>query len=209
MSAPKRDAMPDPYLVAEYWFEHQSDDSTFVLDLGSPACMACGWTPYLTAIEDTAVTARARWSETNSKLQRCHIVPHALGGSEDVSNLVMLCKKCHGESPDVSDPEFMIEWVKSRPSGRFTDVMGRAMLDNPEFVSLMTKYLDCGGDPAIVARYAGEYAGEDAVMHEGKFSAGTYVAAGLYGLRRALQEARANVWHDDLLALLDTEETAA
>ena len=28
-------------------------------------------------------------------IQRCHIIPHSVGGSEDVSNLHLLCGGCH------------------------------------------------------------------------------------------------------------------
>lgn len=47
------------------------------------------------------------------KLHRCHIIPRALGGSNDPSNLVLLCKQCHEEAPNVVDPEFMWIWLRA------------------------------------------------------------------------------------------------
>jgi hypothetical protein len=47
------------------------------------------------------------------QLQRCHIVPRALGGSEDASNLVLLCKQCHAEAPNVADASFMWTWLRA------------------------------------------------------------------------------------------------
>ena len=40
-------------------------------------------------------------------LQRCHIVPHALGGEDAPSNLVLLCGRCHLDNPNVADTEVM------------------------------------------------------------------------------------------------------
>ena len=48
-----------------------------------------------------------------STLQRCHIVPRALGGSDEPSNLVLLCHRCHREAPNISDPRFMWIWIRA------------------------------------------------------------------------------------------------
>lgn len=40
-------------------------------------------------------------------LERCHIIPDSLGGKDEPSNLVLLCKRCHAEDPNVADPEIM------------------------------------------------------------------------------------------------------
>lgn len=45
-------------------------------------------------------------------LQKCHIVPKSLGGSDDVSNLIPLCAMCHDEAPNVNDPNAMWQWIK-------------------------------------------------------------------------------------------------
>ncbi|MEK2144959.1 HNH endonuclease [Vibrio parahaemolyticus] len=73
--------------IVEYWELHQ-DESGLSVDWAEAEtlCWRC---------------AHKR------KLQRCHIIPRALGGSEQPSNLVLLCGQCHSEAPNVNDPEFM------------------------------------------------------------------------------------------------------
>ena len=62
------------------------------------------------------------WSEADThcwrcgcerKLERCHIIPHALGGKDSPENLVLLCARCHAEGPNVGDPEIMWDWIKA------------------------------------------------------------------------------------------------
>lgn len=62
------------------------------------------------------------WAEADSHcwrcghekdLERCHIVPDSLGGKDEPSNLVLLCKRCHAEGPNVIDPEIMWDWIKA------------------------------------------------------------------------------------------------
>ncbi|MBR0405275.1 MAG: HNH endonuclease [Eggerthellaceae bacterium] len=45
------------------------------------------------------------------ELTRCHIVPHSLGGNDEPSNYVVLCRQCHEEGPNVSEPEIMWDWL--------------------------------------------------------------------------------------------------
>jgi len=54
-----------------------------------------------------------RCARERKTLERCHIVPASLGGSEDVSNLILLCKECHQESPDVMESKFIWDWIKN------------------------------------------------------------------------------------------------
>lgn len=44
-------------------------------------------------------------------LQRCHIIPYSMGGEDKPSNLVLLCKRCHADGPNVDDPEIMWDWI--------------------------------------------------------------------------------------------------
>ncbi len=62
------------------------------------------------------------WAEADSHcwrcgcekdLERCHIVPDSLGGKDEPANLVLLCKRCHAEGPNVTDPEIMWDWIKA------------------------------------------------------------------------------------------------
>jgi len=62
------------------------------------------------------------WSEAKSHcwrcgckkmLDRCHIVPYSLKGTDSPDNLVLLCKRCHAENPNVKDKEIMWDWIKA------------------------------------------------------------------------------------------------
>ncbi|MNH49980.1 hypothetical protein D3C73_15800 [compost metagenome] len=56
-----------------------------------------------------------------SPVERAHAVPHSLGGSNDIRNIVLLCKRHHVEAPDVNDPEAFWNWLDWRldEEGRF------------------------------------------------------------------------------------------
>ena len=49
-------------------------------------------------------------------LTRCHIIPHSLGGNDEPSNYVLLCRACHEEAPNVADPEIMWDWLTAHKS---------------------------------------------------------------------------------------------
>lgn len=46
-------------------------------------------------------------------LERSHIVPDSLGGEDAPHNIVLLCKRCHVDGPNVTDPEIMWDWIKA------------------------------------------------------------------------------------------------
>lgn len=48
-----------------------------------------------------------------SRLQKCHIVPNSLNGSDQPSNLILLCARCHKEAPNSKNENFMWDWIKA------------------------------------------------------------------------------------------------
>ncbi|MEP0859694.1 HNH endonuclease [Trichocoleus sp. DQ-U1] len=48
-----------------------------------------------------------------SRLQKCHIIPKSRRGSLSVDNLVLLCRRCHREAPNSTDPRFMWIWLRA------------------------------------------------------------------------------------------------
>jgi len=48
-----------------------------------------------------------QWDE----LQRCHIVPHGLKGSNDPSNFVLLCPLCHKKNPHSIYDDVFLMWM--------------------------------------------------------------------------------------------------
>lgn len=62
-------------------------------------------------------------------IQRCHIVPDALGGGPEESNLVLLCTRCHADGPNLQDGEIMLDWIKSYRDKWPDDFWTNAALD--------------------------------------------------------------------------------
>jgi ribosomal protein L37E len=77
--------------IVDYWVSHQ-DECGLAVDWAEAheRCWRCGY---------------------KSSLERCHIIPHSLGGSEEPENLVLLCRRCHREAPNVADSRFMWIWL--------------------------------------------------------------------------------------------------
>lgn len=46
-------------------------------------------------------------------LERCHIIPDSLGGEDKASNLVLLCRRCHVDNPNIADPDIMWDWLRA------------------------------------------------------------------------------------------------
>ena len=62
-------------------------------------------------------------------IQRCHIVPDALGGGFEESNLVLLCARCHAEGPNLQDKKIMLDWIGSYRKKWSSDFWTNAALD--------------------------------------------------------------------------------
>jgi hypothetical protein len=79
--------------VVDYWARHRSESGMSV---------------------DWAEAHFLCWRCAHKRqLQRCHIVPKSLGGPDAPENLVLLCRQCHAEAPNVADSEFMWTWLKA------------------------------------------------------------------------------------------------
>ncbi|MCE8012977.1 HNH endonuclease [Halomonas daqingensis] len=79
--------------IVEYWSKHQCESGLSV---------------------DWSEAEKLCWRCASKRsLQRCHIIPRALGGDESPSNLVLLCAQCHAEAPNVADPDFMWVWLRA------------------------------------------------------------------------------------------------
>jgi hypothetical protein len=96
---PTRHKMPTERAIRAYWAEKFTADelarkgffsTAEFMKIGS--CMACGWETYL---------------------QRCHILARCYGGSDDASNLHMLCMECHYDSETI-DGDVYWRWFWGR-----------------------------------------------------------------------------------------------
>lgn len=51
--------------------------------------------------------------------ERCHVVPHSLGGEDTPSNYRLFCKDCHREQPNVKDYDATDKWVRETNVGTY------------------------------------------------------------------------------------------
>lgn len=66
---------------------------------------------------------------SNQNIQQCHITPNALGGAYEVSNLVLLCSRCHAEGPNLRDKRIMFDWIGSYRKKWMDDFWINAAMD--------------------------------------------------------------------------------
>lgn len=91
-----------------------------VKDYGEPECWCCqSFIPeiynHVEYDNDLQTNCKHIWNykEVKSKLNRCHIIPKALGGKDEVSNLFLMCEHCHIYAPDYLEPEYFFAYVLS------------------------------------------------------------------------------------------------
>ena len=101
------DLLPARSRIANAWEESCGYDVPWgeIVDWGEPRCWACHY--YAESWPDD-------WDKANG-LERCHIVPKCLGGSSEPLNLVLLCERCHEESPDHANSQHLFRWMRERP----------------------------------------------------------------------------------------------
>lgn len=95
------------------------DTIPVIEDWGEPKCWACS----KGIIGDYEKNCESKcyddedikklWSDkkVKSKLQKRHIVPHAMGGADAPENLFLLCADCHTLSPDTPNIERFMRWI--------------------------------------------------------------------------------------------------
>lgn len=68
-----------------------------------------------TSIENMDEAVSRCWccGRVSSGLQRCHIIPKSLGGTDEPSNVIPLCNVCHDMAPDVACSEAIWYWISS------------------------------------------------------------------------------------------------
>lgn len=87
-----------------------------------PHCWGCGkrlrgiehLVAYNTLFENGEIGKMYNLIGNGKRLDRCHIVPFAIGGSDDPSNLFLLCEECHVLSPDTDNPHNFFLWIYNR-----------------------------------------------------------------------------------------------
>ena len=161
--------------VVEYWTE--------------PCCWACGrqvfglekYATYESNLSGDRVRMLYDYGKTRRVLERCHIVPHALGGSDkDPSNLFLLCHDCHASSPDMANPKYFLRWVyKMRTEKVF--VGDRVRIDVHEVMELRKEEAEFWEKDPMSGNV--HELGENAVKHAG----GSYISTIVSGYLESCQ----------------------
>lgn len=95
------------------------DTISVIKDWGEPMCWGCS-KPIIGEYEKNCETKlydeediKKLWSDkkVKSKLNRCHIVPVSLDGSDEPDNLFLMCESCHFLSPDSRNAKGFFRWV--------------------------------------------------------------------------------------------------
>jgi hypothetical protein len=112
--------MATPYKIYEYWTTvgharlkellGEVPSQLLYLDTEYPECFACG-KPGSTVKNPRNV--RDYWNKSK-RLEKCHIIPACLGGSNTVENLVMMCRDCNMSNPETNLELYFWLWFKAR-----------------------------------------------------------------------------------------------
>ncbi|MEL6557042.1 MAG: HNH endonuclease [Bacteroidota bacterium] len=108
-----RETLPSKSVIFLHWKDWLDQNG---LDWGEPSCWACEYgfngkydvNNHKASIEDICKA----WNK--SPLQRCHIIPKSLGGSNEPANLFLMCSECHDLAPNTTFPDLFMRWVSKQ-----------------------------------------------------------------------------------------------
>jgi hypothetical protein len=118
--------------IIEYWFSDEGFERMFKchkdlacrLEYDIPHCFACQRT--MIDLDNKQKYGNLKNTSENwdikSNLEKCHIIPLALGGDDHPSNLVLLCKECHKLNPNTDDEDLYWLWMKGVEDSYSADV---------------------------------------------------------------------------------------
>jgi hypothetical protein len=111
---PYTDVLPSKAQIFSHWKDRFRDIGIFI-DRGEPS-WACG---FHYGIKYDVKASDASWKKIldgweRIPLQRCHIVPRSLGGSDELSNLFLMSRECHDLQPNTALPELFFEWARAQ-----------------------------------------------------------------------------------------------
>ena len=105
------------------------------LDYDYPQCWGC-------------MRERSSWSS----LERCHIIPKSSNGPDNAANLILMCRRCHVDSPTINDPNALWLWLDDRQHYRAEFVKWikeRAQGDMNKGNELLSLYHETWSDPSF------------------------------------------------------------
>jgi hypothetical protein len=112
---PYIDTLPKKSEIFDYW-KARLHKHGILIDWGEPDCWACGFhygSKYDIRTSDAGMEKIFRcWDKV--PLQRCHIIPKSLGGTDGVANLFLMCRECHDAAPNTPFQDIFLEWAKNQ-----------------------------------------------------------------------------------------------
>lgn len=106
----KRKPAPSHRIILNSWFNRKGAE------------VMLGWECF----DNIAECTNGHWNcwacgipKKEKSLEKCHIIPHALGGGNDPLNYFLMCGDCHAESPDTKYNDIFISWAANKNS--YTD----------------------------------------------------------------------------------------
>lgn len=130
-----KDKVISPYGEVRPYSEKKDGDDLVILDWAETECWACGRRNVSARREEQIIHACTKkkqgekddfdfkklweYPEITDKYERCHIIPEALGGKDEPSNLFLLCPECHSLSPDTINPASFFRWVYRKRNNSF------------------------------------------------------------------------------------------
>ena len=112
----KRQVLPRRQKIADWWCSREGQlrikgiqdkyginlwGSLGSIEVDVAHCWACN---------KTLRGGSASYKTKSLDLYRCHIIPDSLGGSNEPSNLLLMCGECHSKAPDSNDVELFWLW---------------------------------------------------------------------------------------------------
>lgn len=107
MSKLKRGTGPSVGVIHDYWLHQATHDSEWLID-------NVGETSYLHILQGEGQDCYACGRHRTNELEKCHIIPHSLGGSMWPDNLFLMCCDCHSDNPDSIHTELFFNYVRGR-----------------------------------------------------------------------------------------------
>lgn len=109
--------LPSKSEIFLYWKNRFQKLGIFV-DWGEPSCWACGfhYSDKCDIRKSTKGLSGLLQCWEKIPLQRCHIVPRSLGGTNRASNLFLMCRECHDLAPNTKLRRVFFDWVRRQQS---------------------------------------------------------------------------------------------
>ncbi|MEB9381673.1 HNH endonuclease signature motif containing protein [Bacillus cereus] len=100
------------YDIMRYWLNKYDSQDNHYIEIDVVQCFRCKAYSDITCedIEDEKIL-KEYWNKRLSGFVKAHIIPHAIGGECEVSNLIFLCNRCNRDDLDINSKELYMNWL--------------------------------------------------------------------------------------------------